>query len=602
MKIFSWNCQGLGNPKTVRTLQTWVWRERPNIVFLMETMIDSKKLQLVKEKCGFRDGLCLSSVGLSGGMGFWWNDMNVHVISYSTHHVLVEVRDELNTPLWAGVGIYGWPEASNKHLTWSLMKELRDSVTVPIIFFGDFNEILHASEKDGGAARRESHMNDFREVVELCGIRDLGFRGGTFTWRRGNDPSLMIRERLDRFMACDEWETLFPQYWVRNFPIYKSDHSPILLSTSDAVSGRGKRKAFHFEALWLSRPECQDVVRRAWTSSVSENVATKVEHCARELSSWGAETFGVVKKRIKAKEEELERWQSRVPDGCMLERCRGIVGELDELNRLHETYWHARARVNELKDGDKNTSYFHHKASQRKRRNLILKLQDDSGEWKTNEDDISKIITDYFTNIFSSSRPSDMEAAVEGLSAKVTETANATLSADPTGEEIRAALFQMHPNKAPGIDGMHALFYQRFWHIVGEDIINFVKEWWKGDADISLLNKTCIVLIPKCQYPKQMGEFRPISLCNVIYKIISKMMANRLKTFLSDLISPHQSAFVPGRLITDNAMIAFEIFHSMKRRGEGRTGTMAFKLDMSKAYDRVEWGFLEKVMLKMGFL
>ena len=76
------------------------------------------------------------------------------------------------------------------------------------------------------------------------------------------------------------------------------------------------------------------------------------------------------------------------------------------------------------------------------------------------------------------------------------------MSADPTSEEIRDALFQMHPNKAPGIDGMHALFYQCFWHIVGEDIVNFVKEWWKGDADISLLNKTFIVLIPKCQHPK----------------------------------------------------------------------------------------------------
>lgn len=144
-------------------------------------------------------------------------------------------------------------------------------------------------------------------------------------------------------------------------------------------------------------------------------MATKVEYCARELSSWGAATFGVVKKRIKAKEEELERWQSRAPDGRMLGRCRKIVGELDELNRLHETYWHARARVNELKDGDKNTSYFHHKASQRKRRNLILKLQDDNGEWKTSEEDIGKRITDYISAIFSSSGPSNMEAALEGL-------------------------------------------------------------------------------------------------------------------------------------------------------------------------------------------
>lgn len=98
-----------------------------------------------------------------------------------------------------------------------------------------------------------------------------------------------------------------------------------------------------------------------------------------------------------------------------------------------------------------------------------------------------------------------------------------------------------------------------------------------------------------------MSHFRRISCCNVLYKIVSKIMANKLKVFLDDLISINQSAFVPGRLIMDNALIAFEIFHYMKRKGEGRDGSVALKLDMSKAYDRVEWGFLERVMLRLGF-
>ena len=129
----------------------------------------------------------------------------------------------------------------------------------------------------------------------------------------------------------------------------------------------------------------------------------------------------------------------------------------------------------------------------------------------------------------------------------------------------------------------------------------YIKTWWKGDVDIDDVNRTCIVLITKCQKPIEMSDFRPISLCMVLYKVISKMMANRLTLFFPTLILKHQSAFVPGRLITDNAMVAFEIFHGMKRRGDGKAGSMTFKLDMSKAYDRVEWSFLEKVMLKMGF-
>ena len=115
------------------------------------------------------------------------------------------------------------------------------------------------------------------------------------------------------------------------------------------------------------------------------------------------------------------------------------------------------------------------------------------------------------------------------------------------------------------------------------------------------LNKTNIALIPKIKDPTKMSDFQPISLCNVSYKIISKMLANRLKPILSTIISENQSAFVPGRLITDNVLIAFEIMHYLKKRKGGKDSYMVVKLDMSKAYDRVEWGFLEKIMKKMGF-
>ena len=112
-------------------------------------------------------------------------------------------------------------------------------------------------------------------------------------------------------------------------------------------------------------------------------------------------------------------------------------------------------------------------------------------------------------------------------------------------------------------------------------------------------NEAVIVLIPKFNDLVRLFDFRPISLCNIIYKIVAKCLINRLRPILDEIISPHQSAFVPGRLITDNILLAYECTHYIQNKRRGNEGYAAVKLDMSKAYDRVEWGFLEMVMQKL---
>jgi hypothetical protein len=114
------------------------------------------------------------------------------------------------------------------------------------------------------------------------------------------------------------------------------------------------------------------------------------------------------------------------------------------------------------------------------------------------------------------------------------------------------------------------------------------------------VNHTTIVLIPKTRNPQTMKEFRPITLCNVLYKICSKVLALRLREFLDEIVAEEQSAFVPGRLITDNVLIAYECIHYLKRK-KGKTGACAIKLDMAKVYDRVEWAYLKGIMLRLGF-
>lgn len=145
---------------------------------------------------------------------------------------------------------------------------------------------------------------------------------------------------------------------------------------------------------------------------------------------------------------------------------------------------------------------------------------------------------------------------------------------------------------------MSVIFFQKFWSIVGSSIIKSSLHVLNCGVSPISLNHTYIALIPK--KPKCPTEFRAISLCNVAFKVITKDIANRLKVFLPTVVDPAQSACIPCRLITDNTLLTYEIFHSIKHNKTVSKGSFAFKLDMSKAYDRVEWVFLENVMLKLG--
>ena len=159
----------------------------------------------------------------------------------------------------------------------------------------------------------------------------------------------------------------------------------------------------------------------------------------------------------------------------------------------------------------------------------------------------------------------------------------------------------MYPLKGPGPDGMPPLFFQKFWSMVGGLVTKTVLDFLNLGITPPKFNETHIVLIPKTKSPKRVTEFRPISLCNVIYKLASKTLANRLKNILLAIISDTQIAFVNGRLITDNVLVVFEMMHHINLKKIGTTREMALKLDMSKAYDRVEWARLEKIMEKLGF-
>ena len=211
------------------------------------------------------------------------------------------------------------------------------------------------------------------------------------------------------------------------------------------------------------------------------------------------------------------------------------------------------------------------------------------------------LLIEYYSQLFTSSLPRDLKHIVERFQLMVLEEMRDALAKPYTSEEVGVAMKEMALLKAPGPDGMPYLFFQTYWTDVCMDITQAVLSCLNSSSILKSINNTFITLIPKVNNSNRVSDFRPISLCNVIYKIVSKVIANRLKPMLNYSISETQSAFVADRLITDNILIAFESLHHMKTCCTRNKGFMAMKLDMRKVYDRVKWSFLEKNPPQTGF-
>ncbi|KAF7140294.1 hypothetical protein RHSIM_Rhsim06G0103400 [Rhododendron simsii] len=475
---------------------------------------------------------------------------------------------------WTLSCIYFHPDAGTKAQAWSHLRSCSRSLFSLWLCIGDFNEVSSSKEKWGGLPVSSSRLEAFNGLVSDCSLLDLEFKGLSYTWSNNRSGLDNIRERIDRALANAEWRVMFPYAQVFQDAIIGSDHSPLLLDFY--VSPTSVRKAFKFESLWTTSPNCLPTIKDNWPVQVQGSA----------MFRWSS--------RLKALKKNL------APTAENLQVQQAIHKTMEIIMAREEMYLHQRSRVNWLNYGDRNSKFFYTTLIQRRQRNQILRLKAHAGVWKESEDDINLEIHHYFTALFENDGPRDFTTSTDHIFPKVTGEMNRILTKQVNNEEIRVAVFQMGALKAPGPNGYPGLFFQKFWNEVGGDTCLAVKSFFQGGFLLKKLNHTNIVLIPKVPHPESLSQFRPISLCNFSVKIISKVLANRLKKFLNGIITPYQSAFVPGRQIQDNILVAHEAFHFLKRKRRGKESFAAIKLDLSKGYDRVQWDFLEVVMRKIG--
>ncbi|KAM1548604.1 hypothetical protein ACFX1Z_009769 [Malus domestica] len=486
------------------------------------------------------------------------------VVAVKSDEFVIEVKlwDESNKCQWRLFGIYASTNERKQRGQWMQLSRRLEKDRENCLLVGDFKDILSNEEKKGGNQRKAFSMQDFRDFVAQNELVDLGYEGYPFTWQN-NQEARPIQLRLDHGLATSGWHELYPDTTIRHIVLEGSDHALLLMSTEKIKAWTGRK--FSFDARWSKMKECWDLVAGEWWIRPEGSHAfwfcEKMKKLRRTLNEWYRGRGRNSKKSIDHLKKEIRAtYKSGV---FVTNEVKLMERELRTAHKNEETYWRTKSRTQWLKEGDKNTKFFHAQTMKIRRSNQIRGLMDANGVWQENEPVISSIVTFYFSDLFRSGRPAHFDVLNNGLESRVTLEDNLALTAPVTEEEIIVAAFQIPPTRAPGPDGFSGCFYQDHWDTVGKDVIRIIKAFWHSGRLQRKLNHTNLVLIPKVKCPKNMTQYRPIALCNVIYKILAKVLTNRLKLVMPKVISENQSAFVAGKQIQDNILVVHEILHSL---------------------------------------
>ncbi|XP_074356438.1 uncharacterized protein LOC141696155 [Apium graveolens] len=536
------------------------------------------------------DGLIsVDSQGKSGGLALLWKiKCHVQLRSCSHNHIDVEVKVD-GKQAWRLSGIYGEPDRNQRRKTWDLLQNLERDSNLPWCVIGDLNNVVSQQDKIGGAPYPSWLIEGFNEVLVEIRLVDLDLVGHQFIWERGRGTAAWTEVRLDRALTTLLWLNLFPMVKLYNLEGSSSDHSPIKFIPEASEKSVGQKK-FKFENAWLREPMCRQLVIKSLDSENNEDIQVKIKNCGKKLLQWGQEVTGKFSERIKRCKIEMCRLR-KFRDPISAHKYQEAKDQLLLILEQKEIFWRQRSKQLWLHSGDKNSRYFHASTSVHRRNNQMHRLKNGGGTLVEWEDGLAEHITEYYKHFFTATQ-SNWHEVIDCIDSKITAAQNVDLLKQVTEEEVRLALFQTNPDKSSGPDGITPAFYKNYWTIVVNNMVHLVRKFFQDGIMPRGLNEIYVVLIPKKKCLVSVWDLRPISLCNVVVKSITKVMVNQMKHMLDSVVFECQSAFIPGRLITDNIIVGFEMIHYLKRKRRGKDGCMALKIDMSKAYDMIEWDYL----------
>ncbi|KAL4310177.1 hypothetical protein GQ457_01G054770 [Hibiscus cannabinus] len=469
-----------------------------------------------------------------------------------------------------------------------------DSLQLPVILGGDFNTIKSPEEKMGNCLNYAS-MSVFADFIQKHCLIDYPMSGSSFTWFRGS--SEVSASRLDRFLLSAEVVSSVSNLSLKALPRGLSDHNPIFLNEEQSFLGK---RPFKWFSHWADDRDFVAMVETVMQQQSNRNLPSALRKVKEAAKCW------VVDKQSKDVDNvvHLEKRISDLESSLIVGGCNEAVSsELKSLksalwskHRKEEREWLQKSRIRWFNEGDKNTKFFHLTASMRRAKNQIFCIR--VGDRVVNEQsEVLKAFETHFRVNYNKSSTLPVKHFPR-LANKLSVESASNLEVPFSEEEVWSAITLIDGNRAPGPDGFNLDFYTKFWPSLKPKVMLFFEDFYRGCLVDKSVNHSFITLIPKKESPVSFEDFRPISLVSSLYKILAKVLSRRLSVCISEVVGENQFAFTPGKQISDCSLIANEVLDDLKRN---KKEAVVFKADFRKAYDTIDWSFLDFLFKSLGF-
>ncbi|XP_039022529.1 uncharacterized protein LOC120155005 [Hibiscus syriacus] len=498
--------------------------------------------------------------------------------------------------------IYGNNDGTQRKLLWQHLKDLDSSIgSFPCILGGDFNIFLYSvesSDHDTLGSYTSNEMKDFQDTIHDLLLQDHPFFDPTFTWSNKQKDSYLAR-KLDRVLVNSYWVSFFQNSFVEFLAPGPSDHCMALVwLNKDSQTNRPK--PFKFFNFWTRNPNFISEVQNSWLQPMQGNPMVSLflklknlKTCLRKLNK---DCYINISDRVKQNKIDLEHIQlSTLNRTSTIDSELTIQSELSSLEHIENLFLKQKAKIQWLKESDKCSKYFHSVIASKNKRETIRVLVNDQGSRLEYFDDMASEVIHFFNNQLGKA---NMNVLNNLLRINLSPEGLADLEKNIIDEEIKEAFFSQGNDKAPRPDGFTPFFFKTTWSVVGDDVLKAVKYFFQNSWVLPAFNSTIIALVPKITNPRKIKDYRPISCCSMVYKAITKILVQRLKNLLPDLITLNQTAFVKGRNIIDNTLLAQDLV-----KGYGRNSISprcAIKIDLQKAFDSLDWDFLSSILNAIG--